>query len=311
MSDVSIPNSPSFRLRPNRGWSSEEIEHLITLWREHEELYDLRHVDYPKRDRRRLAFKHISEQLGITVPEIKKKMTNLRTYYTKEIWKERPGGKMGTDEPSKEPYISRWQHIHSLSFLKENCVASTNDHPMVRSYSTSQMSPPEFDNDQNDDNEEIWEEGKDGEQVEVTVHVNGQNTEGEIEPEVRTVQTPISSTPLNTPSSTSHGRPEKRLKRTAENLETVIAKLHKNPTPSVCESTLDVAKNPDLVFASHVGLTLMNIKNQRTKELAKLKIQQALFEAQYSTPPTQVVVQEPQTLQIPAPQVPTTFNGTT
>ena len=47
------------------------------------------------------------------------------------------------------------------------------------------------------------------------------------------------------------------------------------------------SKHSDVVFGEYIGLTLMGIKDQRTKEYVKLEIQRALFNAQFQVPPTQ------------------------
>ena len=56
--------------------------------------------------------------LGLTSEELQKKLSALRTYYGKEIGKERSSRTSG--KGTKEVYLSKWPFFASLHFLRDN-----------------------------------------------------------------------------------------------------------------------------------------------------------------------------------------------
>lgn len=72
-----------------------------------------------------------------------------------------------------------------------------------------------------------------------------------------------------------------------------VAKIHKKMEDKVLEKSLSVLEDVtnkrkipmeedgDIIFGKHVCQSLKDIKDKRSKELVKLKIQQLLFEAQF------------------------------
>ena len=56
--------------------------------------------------------------LGLTSEELQKKLSALRTYYGKEIGKERSSKISG--KGTKEVYVSKWPFFASLHFLRDN-----------------------------------------------------------------------------------------------------------------------------------------------------------------------------------------------
>lgn len=221
----------------------------------------------------------------LVVPEIRKKMTNLRTYYGKELWKEKKAHTNGD-----EGYSSRWQFFRALNFLRDNCNPRQNtktdslDESCTGDESESRENCKgdylhNGDDDNRDDNS--WDESN------ILASLTAVDDEKEDSREEAGVNS-VSNEHRDTSSPVSK-KIEKR-KKAGGDLENVIAKLQrsskteysprvqKNPVVSVTELT---SGNPDMVFAHHVGLTLMNMKNQRVKDLAKLKIQQVLYETQY------------------------------
>ena len=201
-------------------------------------------------------------------------MTNLRTYYGKELWKEKKAHQNGD-----ESYSSRWLFFKSLDFLRYNCTPRHKTDLGDRGIGDD--SERHGDDDDDDCDTSSWDESN--LLASLTTAVEDEKEDCKEEPEEVNNSIPSQNREDN-PSLLSK-RAEKR-KKSGADLEHVIAKLQrsstqkeqKNQKVSIPEL---MSGNPDMVFAHHVGLTLMNIKNQRIKDLAKLKIQTVLYETQY------------------------------
>jgi hypothetical protein len=220
-------------------------------------------------------------------------MTNLRTYYGKELWKEKKSQKNGEEaEPSKTIYLSRWQFFKPLNFLRENCNPRHNSKSDI-----NETCDGVYDDDDHDDCDDTWVESnllaslaavgdEKGESREETVEEGNSVSNEHIE----------NDSSMSQKTSPMCKKIEKR-KRTGEDIESVIAKLRRSSKPDInnqdkiqgVSMTELKSSNPDMVFAHHVGLTLMNIKNPKIKDLAKLKVQQVLYETQYGEEISQTV----------------------
>ncbi|XP_031557241.1 uncharacterized protein LOC116293884 [Actinia tenebrosa] len=266
-------------------WSSREIEILIALWDNEEVLYNTRCADYFKRDKRIEALDRISDTLKIPIPEIRKKMTNLRTYYGKELWKEKKAQTNGDETDPAKGYTSRWLFFKPLSFLRDNCNPRPNtktclDEQCIRDDSGDQVYVLHNGEDDSNDRDDSWDESN---LLASLTSVDDEKEERKEDKRMNSVSSEHKQD--NRPVSK---KTEKR-KKSGGDLENVIAKLQrssktetqkeqKNQGVSITEL---MSGNPDMVFAHHVGLTLMNITNPRIKDLTKLKIQQVLYETQY------------------------------
>lgn len=229
-------------------------------------------------------------------------MTNLRTYYAKELWKVKKNEmKAETDNYPSKGYTSRWIFFKPLDFLRHNCNPKHKEDDGGLNLST-------LDEDVNDSNDqwddsalsfvglaaengkddskdgissEIVDEGLSNEQIDIGEHSH------------------ISMVPISSLNTGSPKLPERNLrKRTGDDLESVIAKLRRSNGKSETKTQAKNISNPrndltsydpDMVFAHHVGLSLTKINDMKTKDLAKLKIQQVLFETQYGTQSVQSV----------------------
>ncbi|KAK3738095.1 hypothetical protein QZH41_003686 [Actinostola sp. cb2023] len=277
------------------------------MWENEEVLYNTRCIDYFKRDKRIEALDRLSDTLKIPIAEIRKKMTNLRTYYGKELWKEKKTQKVveAEGDPSKG-YHSRWLFFKPLDFLRENCNPkhskhNLNDHASDRIY--------DADDTNDDDTNDTWD---DSALLASLASVNGDKEDTKESVGNELVEEPLSHDQMEVVEASSVSipqiresptkLPEKR-KKTGDDLESVIAKLRRTKPADTKEQNKSslvsprvdlTSSNPDMVYAHHVGLTLMHIKDAKVKDLAKLRIQQVLFETQYgqgsvdSTQPVQV-----------------------
>lgn len=210
-------------------------------------------------------------------------MTNLRTYYGKELWKEKKAQTNGEEADPTKGYTSRWQFFKPLNFLRDNCNPRQNsktdslDESCIGDDSENRQCKGEYGDDDDNDCDDTWDESN------LLASLSAVDDEKQDSREETGVNS-VSNEHRNNSSLMS-----KKRKKAGGDLENVIAKLQrsskietreeqKKPGVSITELT---SGNPDMVFAHHVGLTLMNIKNPRIKDLIKLKIQQVLYETQY------------------------------
>jgi len=232
------------------------------------------------------------------VPEIKKKMTNLRTYYAKELWKVKKHEiKAETDHYSTKVYNSRWIFFKPLDFLRDNC----NPKPKVEDDDSRNLSTL----DDVDDSREQWDDTTLNLVALTTENGNKDDSKDDDDDGLSNEHieigehSPISMVPISSLNTDSPKLPDRNLrKRTGDDLESVIAKLRrtndksetKTQAKNIANPRIDLTSyDPDMVFAHHVGLSLSKIKDMKTKDLAKLKIQQVLFETQYGTNSVQSV----------------------
>lgn len=195
-------------------------------------------------------------------------------------------------------YNSRWIFFKPLDFLRDNC----NPKHKGDEIEDSQLYKSE---DDVNDSSEQWDDS--------TIHLVSLATENGSRDNLKENSDEILDEGLsndhNELSDHSHvsmvqinslngSRPPDRnlRKRTGDDLESVIAKLRRtkpemktqlknNMGPRIDLTSCD----PDMVFAHHVGLSLMNVKDAKMKDLVKLKIQQVLYETQYGPPSMQSV----------------------
>ncbi|CAN7996866.1 unnamed protein product, partial [Ixodes hexagonus] len=96
-------------------WTSEKEAHLIHLYREHSLLWDSRHPEYYKRDRRDQAMASIANAMSneFDVVAVKDKIKTLRDYFVKEMKKVATSRKTAS-----QGYVSRWEHFGAWEFLR-------------------------------------------------------------------------------------------------------------------------------------------------------------------------------------------------
>ena len=94
-----------------RKWTDEEVELLIDNFEAQPSLWDVSLKEYHLRDG---AFKKISEDMDIPVPELRAKWNSLRSQELRERTKEEKSKSgMGADEL----YQSNWQFMSKMRFV--------------------------------------------------------------------------------------------------------------------------------------------------------------------------------------------------
>ncbi|XP_011664725.1 uncharacterized protein LOC763718 isoform X2 [Strongylocentrotus purpuratus] len=87
----------------------ETVVNLIEMVRYHPQIWDITNAAYREKLLRKRSFRRIGEELGWSTEDVIKKYNNLRTYYTKEIIKQK----------RSPTYQSKWPYFDQLdSFLR-------------------------------------------------------------------------------------------------------------------------------------------------------------------------------------------------
>ncbi|XP_077552816.1 uncharacterized protein LOC144167423 isoform X2 [Haemaphysalis longicornis] len=97
-------------------WTRDKENRLIGLYSHFSLLWDCRHPDYYRRDRREHAMRAIAAALDneFDVLSVKEKIKSLRDYFVKELKKEHAAALSSL--PGR--YVSRWEHFNALHFLR-------------------------------------------------------------------------------------------------------------------------------------------------------------------------------------------------
>ena len=259
---------------PNRArvWTVEEINRLIKVWSKHEVLYNTRHPDYYKREKRSVAMVDLQEKLGgVTLVDIIRKMENLRSYFGREIKRlydnEMPAGGLQGQ--------SRWAYFDSLLFLEEHMNQK-------RANTRSDDGIARFESHGGENAEDAIE----GEN-EAVYHIEHETDQRQMKrprlnemskqdaslaklPMPRIVQG--SQVSFDSRSSSGLVAPVKATVRdTCDSYSLAREQSRVLPVDRMFNDT-----HEDMVFAEHVGRTIMSITDELLKEDLKLQIQQCL-----------------------------------
>ena len=255
---------------PNRArvWTIEEIQRLIKVWSRHEVLYNTRHPDYYKRERRSVAMADLQEELGgVSLVDIIRKMENLRSYFGREIKRLYDNGiPVGSLEGQ-----SRWAYFDSLLFLEEHMNQK-------RANARSDDGIERFDSHGGEHIEaSLGEEHETVYQVEPEeIHRQTKrpklNERSKQDLTKSTLTKSMQSNHLNLESRSGLVAPVKATVR--DSYESYLIPREQSrviPGDRIFSDT-----HEDMVFAEHVGRTIMSITDELLKEDLKLQIQQCL-----------------------------------
>ncbi|CAN7992655.1 unnamed protein product [Ixodes hexagonus] len=96
-------------------WTLSRQKALLGFFRNHESMYNPRHVDYRNRRLRERLLNQLKDMIGCSPYEAKSKFHSLRTYFTKELNKVRH-----SKLPGNGPvYHSKWELFHDMLFVKD------------------------------------------------------------------------------------------------------------------------------------------------------------------------------------------------
>ena len=101
--------------KERKKWSEDEMEMLIDLYEARPCLWDIFCIEYSKRDAKEKALSEISDQLDVSVEEIKSKWLGLRAQFGREL---RSVTKTKSGQSTEELYVSQWVFVDKLQFLQ-------------------------------------------------------------------------------------------------------------------------------------------------------------------------------------------------
>lgn len=199
---------------------------------------------------------------GLTTTDLSKKMNSLRTYYGREVGKEKASRTSG--KGTNDVYNSRWPFFNSLHFLRDNITPrKTISTISIPSSSTSPVPPDE------DCNLDVM--GLEAENSETTFGID-------LAQQLDTAPMAL-STP---PSQAKRKRNAKEISVEDEVLECCLKELQqKTPTPR---------QSVDELFGSYVGRQLAKVPEGYGKENVKIKIQQLIVRAMHDDSHSRVAV---------------------
>lgn len=272
----------SRKATPNRArlWTVEEIDRLIKVWSKHEVLYNTRHPDYYKREKRSVSMSDINEEMdGINLVDIIRKMENLRSYFGREIKKLHDSGVVGSAEGK-----SRWAYFDKLLFL-EGHMNQKKATPRPVDQVTTRYDSDGGENidgavgNLDDENDTIYRV----EPVDTPRQPKRQklNDKSKLDAAINRLHIPSRQPPPSTTFQTGlnlgHAATTAMRK---ESLDTFAPQDSSYSTSQLSQPTKnerDVNEmHEDMLFAEHVGRTIMSITDELLKEDLKLQIQQSL-----------------------------------
>jgi len=256
---------------PNRArvWTVEEINRLIKVWSNHEVLYNTRHPDYYRREKRSVAMADLQDKLGgINLVDIIRKMENLRSYFGREI------KRIHDNETSVSTLQgqSRWAYFDSLLFLEEHMNqkrANTRSDEGVTRFDSSDGDNVEPGLD--DESEGAYQVEEEAEQR----HAKRQKLSERSKLDANLLKLSASrflQTGHVNRSSSGLVAPVKATIRDSFDSYS----LARDQTRMLPSDSSFTDKHEDMVFAEHVGRTIMSITDELLKEDLKLQIQQCL-----------------------------------
>ncbi|XP_046574783.1 uncharacterized protein LOC124282794 [Haliotis rubra] len=250
---------------------ASKIEELLELYEEEDLLWNTTHEHYYRKDKRRQALNRISAMLGINAVEINKKITNLRTYYSKEVNKMKRSKAKGSK--GDDLFVSKWEHFKTMDrFL----------YPFIQGRKHMDLS-------EEDDSGDLDDE----------TATNGYQSLKLESPDVpQQDDTTSSSRNLRKrrcldegtdESSRTHACTRDRSHQTSQKhsdyqspSDTFVDSTYCNESPSQTMASASSEDRED-VFGRHVSHELRLITDLKTRQLVKLKIQNILFEGQFGS----------------------------
>ncbi|XP_014678952.1 PREDICTED: uncharacterized protein LOC106818790 [Priapulus caudatus] len=243
-------------------WSAVKEDLLVVLWEERPCLYQPTSADYADRSKKVAALQEIAGELGIPVLQVQKRLTSLRTQYTK-------ARRLTASNPKKAPTRKMIWLLEMLHFL-EDCIGSSRQTVFTRSTSNLQC----IDSTGMSDKNESSGENSEIEESSLNDSVNEQSR-------------------LNTArKSTKRPLKEEKVKAVKKKKDEIERNMLKHVAKCLSSENMkkiaqeDTSKDVCSAFGMYVSQALRKL-SERTRVLAMNNIQNVIFEAQmseYSTP---------------------------
>lgn len=258
---------------PNRArvWTVEEINRLIKVWSKHEVLYNTRHPDYYKREKRSVAMTDLQEELGgVNLVDVIRKMENLRSYFGREIKKLHDSGiPVGSTEGQ-----SRWAYFDSLLFLEEHMnqkrLNSRSDDGIARFESHGGEHIEGSVDSIDDEHDAVYHvEPEELQHQPKRPKLNDRNKQ-----DVNVTRLPVPKSLQNSHENRS-GLVAPVKASGKDSYDSFLHPLREQSRSFPIERLMNDT-HEDMVFAEHVGRTIMSVTDELLKEDLKLQIQQCL-----------------------------------
>ncbi|XP_031637850.1 uncharacterized protein LOC116350247 [Contarinia nasturtii] len=104
----------------NRQWQKSEVRTLIEQLEAQPDLWDPSRPNYQNRNIKQKLLQEMAISLNVTSQEISSKLHSLRTQFNRECSREK---KQKSGSGGDEIYISKWEYMSSLHFLKVGSVS--------------------------------------------------------------------------------------------------------------------------------------------------------------------------------------------
>uniref|UniRef100_UPI00358E0087 uncharacterized protein isoform X2 n=1 Tax=Myxine glutinosa TaxID=7769 RepID=UPI00358E0087 len=250
-------------------WRAETVLKLVELYESHPCLWSTSRHDYHNKIARLRALQVIAVQIGRSVYEVKTKLSNLRTQYTREKARARATPKSGSG--TVEVYHSKWWLLPKMAFL-EDYVTSRQT---TTTGNSSSCDEPDLVPMLNEAYESTREQDTASDRFESSQVLTSDVKE---------------TLPISPPRQWENaGRWNKRAKRIAEdeiivskaieNMARVAERFERPPIPPVSAQVHPVT-DADVHFGHFVTAQLKNIQNVDAKHDALRSILNVLLDAQ-------------------------------
>lgn len=115
-----------------KSWEKNEIKRLIEAVEARPDIWDSSRPNYSNRNIKQKLLQEIATDLKVTCQDVTAKFHALRTQFNRESNKEK---QQKSGSASSENYVSKWEYMSSLQFLKSNNVPGITFSNLVLSLS--------------------------------------------------------------------------------------------------------------------------------------------------------------------------------
>ncbi|XP_066572258.1 uncharacterized protein LOC136761387 [Amia ocellicauda] len=262
-------------------WSRQRVLELIRLYETEEVLWNGRSRDYHNKAQRQAALDRLSARLAVPVNEVNKKLMNLRTYYSKELAKVKRSRVRGGGGAPGQVYRSQWPFFHHMDLFLSTQVVPRKT--VFQELCAEENGELEGDPERGGGGGAALGGGVPGSREDL--NPDPVAARGEVSSPVGAAARAGLAVSRRRPSETL---PRGQVKRHREELLLQEAvRAYRSAAASLSTAAPPPPLPPprpedeDDVFGKHVANELRLVGDLRSKQFAKLQIQNILFEAQF------------------------------
>ncbi|XP_014672099.1 PREDICTED: uncharacterized protein LOC106812679 [Priapulus caudatus] len=265
-----------------------KINLLIYLYEKAECLWRIGTPEHRDGDKKRETLKEIANMLEWPVSDVKKKIINLRTYFAREFARV---NKSISEPGTAHMYVPQWAHYDalmflqpyqtarkSISYLDESQESETTylDTEVLTVYAKEEDSQDDYEQEETEESQSLMRKA-----LSPTPSTASR---------VSTASHPCSALIMKDTSKTAKCKlsgliaPKTKRTKPADELLKQAVKFFKDCHGSKLESHTVLkqhAETEDEVFVKYITMQLAKIKDERTKGIVKMRIQQVIYEGQF------------------------------